>query len=70
MTTQSVIEERVKSLHNGEYTLISEYKGTKNRIILRHKCGHEYSRKANEFLNEGAGLCPICNKRRRYSSLS
>ena len=69
-TNQNIIEERVRSLHNGEYTLISEYTGTKNKITLRHKCGHEYSRKANEFLNEGAGLCPICNKRSIHSTRS
>ena len=68
---QSSIERRITELHNGEYELISEYNGTKNRITLRHKpCGHEYSRKANEFLNEGAGLCPICNKRQGHSTRS
>ena len=71
MKEQSSIERRITELHNGEYELISEYNGTKNRITLRHKpCGHEYSRKANEFLNEGAGLCPICNKRQGHSTRS
>ena len=71
MKEQSSIERRIAELHNGEYELISEYNGTKNRITLRHKpCGHEYSRKANEFLNEGAGLCPICNKRQGHSTRS
>lgn len=71
MKEQSLIERRIAELHNGEYELISEYTGTKNRITLRHKpCGHEYSRKANEFLNEGAGLCPICNKRQGHSTRS
>ena len=71
MKEQSSIERRIAGLHNGEYELISEYTGTKNRITLRHKpCGHEYSRKANEFLNEGAGLCPICNKRQGHSTRS
>ena len=71
MKEQSSIERRIFELHNGEYELISEYTGTKNRITLRHKpCGHEYSRKANEFLNEGAGLCPICNKRQGHSTRS
>ena len=71
MKEQSSIERRIAELHNGEYELISEYTGTKNRITLRHKpCGHEYSRKANEFLNEGAGLCPICNKRQGHSTRS
>lgn len=71
MKEQSSIEKRIAELHNGEYELISEYTGTKNRITLRHKpCGHEYSRKANEFLNEGAGLCPICNKRQGHSTRS
>lgn len=71
MKEQSLIERRITELHNGEYELISEYNGTKNRITLRHKpCGHEYSRKANEFLNEGAGLCPICNKRQGHSTRS
>lgn len=68
---QSSIERRISELHNGEYELISEYNGTKNRITLRHKpCGHEYSRKANEFLNEGTGLCPVCNKRQGHSTRS
>lgn len=71
MKEQGSIERRIAELHNGEYELISEYTGTKNRITLRHKpCGHEYSRKANEFLNEGAGLCPICNKRQGHSTRS
>lgn len=71
MKEQSLIERRIAELHNGEYELISEYTGTKNRITLRHKpCGHDYSRKANEFLNEGAGLCPICNKRQGHSTRS
>ena len=71
MKEQSSIERRIAELHNGEYELISEYTGTKNRITLRHKpCGHEYSRKANEFLNEGAGLCPICNKIQGHSTRS
>lgn len=71
MKEQSSIERRISELHNGEYELISEYTGTKNRITLRHKpCGYEYSRKANEFLNESAGLCPICNKRKGHSTRS
>lgn len=69
MFNQDEAKKRVHDLYNGEYELVSEYTGTKNKITLKHTtCGHEYSRKANDFLNEGNGLCPVCHKPERHST--
>lgn len=56
--TQKEAEEKVRN-YNSEYELISEYKTQNDLVILRHKCGNEYSCKFKTFF-EGKNKCPKC----------
>ena len=40
--TPEKIKEKMKTVYNGEYTLVSNYINSKTPITVRHKCGHEY----------------------------
>lgn len=47
-----------------EYTLISEYHGTENKILIRHKCGFIWSIRPHVLIgkiNQGYTGCPHCN---------
>ena len=60
MTTQEYAE-RVRILTKGEYELIGEYKGSNEKITLKHiKCGNEYTVKVHTFAT--GRRCPHCNK--------
>lgn len=60
--THDEVYKRVKSIENGEYTLISEFTKTKEPITVKHKCGKEIvCARAQGFLNEGKNRC-LCNK--------
>lgn len=56
--TQEQVERKLKA-YNDEYELISAYKTQKDKVILRHSCGHEYPVTFKTFF-EGKNSCPIC----------
>lgn len=50
-----------------EYTLLSEYTGTENKILIRHKCGFIWKIKPHtliEKINNNYLGCPKCNHKR------
>jgi hypothetical protein len=57
------IEDYNKTI-NSEYKAISQYKGRKKPITIKHNCGFEYEIKRAEFLLEksNAGKCPVCTQ--------
>lgn len=56
--TQEQARTKVKT-YNNEYELISEYKTQKEKVILRHSCGHGYSVIFKTFF-ENKNKCPKC----------
>ena len=59
-TTEQFNQEIIEK-GNNEYILLSEYKGTNEKVLLKHKnCGHEYYVTPNKFLQ--GRRCPNCNK--------
>lgn len=60
LKTQKEYEDEVKNLVGNEYTILSEYKGTQQPIIIRHNiCGHEYKTPAISILR--GRRCPKCS---------
>lgn len=58
--TQKQAEDNIKSLYNGEYTLISKYTKSDEKITVRHSCGKEYEINRYKDLFEGKNKCPVC----------
>lgn len=64
-----LFKRKVKMITNDEYTVLGEYKGSYDEILMRHeKCGTEFLAKPNYFITptsssrkEGS-RCPICSK--------
>lgn len=57
---------------DGEYELLSEYEGTKNKITVKHNiCSHVFKVSPNNFINKGS-RCPKCfgNKKKTTSEFS
>jgi len=58
--------EKVKELTNKEYSLVGEYTGIMNRVIIRHdikECGFEFEVVANNFMgtkSRKGSRCPVC----------
>lgn len=47
-----------------EYTLINDYTGTENKVLIKHKCGFIWNIKPHTFIqkiNNGYSGCPQCN---------
>lgn len=42
-----------------EFELLSPYEGSKNKIRVRHSCGHEFETNPNKFYYDNGG-CPNC----------
>lgn len=42
-----------------EFELLSPYEGSKNKIRVRHSCGHEFETNPNKFYYDNGG-CPSC----------
>lgn len=65
-TTESFRKE-ISSITNGEYEVISEYSGRKNKITLKHysKNGtHEIIMRADDFMRgERCAICANCRKK-------
>lgn len=56
MNTQSF-----KSLLSKDYELLSDYKGSNSKILVRHKCGFVWKASAHSFLSYVG--CPKCNQK-------
>lgn len=58
-TTEQFVDE-VKDLTDNEYELLTEYKGNKIPVMMKHKiCGHEYNVTPHKFIT--GRRCPACN---------
>lgn len=58
-TTEQFVSE-VEELTNGEYELLSEYKGNKHLVLMKHNlCESEYEVTPHKFIV--GRRCPICN---------
>lgn len=56
-----------KAILPEEYTLISEYSGTENKVLIKHNCGFIWNIKPHNFvqkINSGYHGCPQCNHKR------
>ena len=59
----SIFKEEVYKLTSDEYTVLGEYIGAFDKILMKHnECGHEYEVLPNNFL-QGV-RCPYCRKNR------
>lgn len=67
--TQEQFVQDVFELVGSEYTVLSEYKTTEHKVLIRHnKCGHEWLITPHSFLR-GHG-CPKCAKKKLSSIFS
>jgi predicted Zn-ribbon and HTH transcriptional regulator len=58
--TPDEVKKEIKDLTNGEYTVLSDYKNEKIKILLRHNvCKHEWMVTRKNFVNNNT-RCPIC----------
>jgi hypothetical protein len=66
MYTQSEAEEKIKSLGNGQYELVGNYKGSTKLNTFRHiPCGREFVKRWYNFVYDFAEgspqpKCPNC----------
>ena len=59
--TTAEFKAEVKEKFGDEYTVLGEYTGYKNKILIRHnKCGREFEAEPNRFLNCGR-TCKMCS---------
>ena len=64
--TDEEISRLVSTITNGEYTKLSEYKGSRTKFKIRHNtCGNEYEVSWVGFRK--GDRCPKCSKRHIYS---
>lgn len=57
----NIFKERVYNLVGDEYTVLSEYNKSDEKIKMRHnKCGHEYYVTPTAFTSNG-NRCPVCS---------
>jgi very-short-patch-repair endonuclease len=65
--TTEMYASKVLEKTNGEYTLVSDYKGKYGVVTLKHSCGHKFNLQAQSF-NHGVAKCPVCfGKNRAYN---
>ena len=58
--TQEEFEKRVKEKTGDLYTVLGEYIGADNKILIKHnECGYEYNTTPNKFYHSGR-RCPNC----------
>lgn len=50
-----------KSILDGDYQLLTEYKGSKEKILLKHNCGFVFSTTPGSYLSQGV-RCPKCSR--------
>jgi hypothetical protein len=64
LKTTDIFKQEIFDIVGNEYTLLSEYKNSKEKVKLRHnKCGNEYYVLPGHFLNTGT-RCPNCYESR------
>ena len=70
LLSKEEVQNKINKVYGkNNYLLISDYKGTSKEIIVKHKCGYQYTiKKANKFLNENSCLCPKCNTIKKHST--
>lgn len=62
-------QDEFNKVSNGEYELLSEYKGSSKKIKVRHnECGYVFEPTPNNFVNKGS-RCPKCSNRKKKSTL-
>ncbi|MBI6006005.1 hypothetical protein H8J86_08555 [Clostridium perfringens] len=52
----------IKSKYGEEYEILSEYKGTHKKILVRHNCGYVWEAMPSNLLN--GNRCPICSRQK------
>jgi uncharacterized protein with PIN domain len=58
--TTDFFKQEVSLITNNEYKVLSEYKGNKNKVLMKHiKCQNEFLMQPNAFLN--GQRCPYCS---------
>ena len=60
VNTESFSKWLENSIYN-DYTLVGNYKGKENKVLIRHKCGFIFKAKPENIKNWGM-KCPKCNK--------
>ena len=61
-----------KAILPQEYTLLNEYTGTENKVLIKHECGFVWNIKPHQFIqkiNSGYQGCPQCNHKRSQGEL-
>ena len=52
---------RFREVSNGEYTVLSDYRGMGKDLEIRHDvCGTVYTIRPNNFINQSGSRCPTC----------
>lgn len=63
LKTQEEFEEKVVELVGDEYSVLEEYKGSKQKILMRHNvCGYEWRTEPSGFVHNGR-RCPQCSNK-------
>lgn len=66
--TQDEFLKIIYDLVGDEYTVLSEYKGNRNKILMRHNiCGNEWRITPSNFIEHGT-RCPVENGKNKYST--
>lgn len=64
----------VNDLVDNEYTVLTKYSNSKNKVLMRHNiCGHEWNVSPIEFIggkNRKGTRCPICVRKNPYNKFS
>ena len=58
-----VISDRIKTVEG--YEAVSKCVTLHTDTVIRHSCGHEYTIKPNNFLNQNGSRCPSCEEKKR-----
>jgi len=58
--TTDQFKKDVFEIYNNEYEVLSEYTGSRNKILVKHKCGTEFETVAGRFLREKGYGCSKC----------
>ena len=66
--TQDEFLKIIYDLVGDEYTVLSDYKGNRNKILIRHNvCGNEWWVTPSNFIEHGS-RCPVENGKIKYST--
>lgn len=66
--TTEQFKKEIHKLYEGQFVVLGEYVNAKTKILVKHKCGHEYKVKPNNLLSgKGCPQCAIMVRKIRYS---